>query len=553
MSADLLCEQFERMVETPDAVQRLKPFIVELGIRGDLAGRSTGPEASYDRIAQGMESLVQSRPKYKWKPTRLSLAPEQTRVPAGWCQASIGDTGLFVNGLAFKPSDWGMSGRPIIRIQNLSGMNDEYHYTSGDFSIDNLADSGDLLVSWSATLDAFIWPGPEGVVNQHIFKVIPNTDAVTPEFLYWLLKHEVRQLAQSQHAHGLAMMHINRGPFLAHAVAVPPLEEQQRIADTLNHLMTLCDRLEAMQLEREVRRDALRSVSLERLATSSDAPLVGSNNGAALDVLAQIVTRPEHVSDVRRSILNLAVRGQLVPQVTTDEPGARLLESVGVDHSVDDDLDPAGWARTTVGRLASLVTSGSRGWAEFYSDSGASFVRAQNIRFGRLRLDDLAHVTLPPRNEGKRTRVEMDDVLIVITGAGVTTPAWVNVDLREAYVSQHVGLVKLRLKAVAPWVLLCLMAPVGCRDELIARAYGAGKPGLNLDNIRTLSIPVPPLAEQERIVFRVNELMLLCDQLEVALTSTRQHGARLLSAILSQTLAAGTDASGAQELRADAV
>ena len=80
------------------------------------------------------------------------------------------------------------------------------------------------------------------------------------------------------------------------------------------------------------------------------------------------------------------------------------------------------------------------------------------------------------------------------------------------------------------------MAPMGGRAELVKRAYGAGKPGLNLDNIRSLPIPLPPLAEQERIVAKVDELMALCDRLEEHLTTARTESRRLLDAILDQAL-----------------
>ncbi|GMU43007.1 MAG: hypothetical protein AMXMBFR25_09930 [Lysobacterales bacterium] len=86
-------------------------------------------------------------------------------------------------------------------------------------------------------------------------------------------------------------------------------------------------------------------------------------------------------------------------------------------------------------------------------------------------------------------------------------------------------------------MLLCLMADTGGREELVARAYGAGKPGLNLENLRSLSIPLPPLAEQHRIVSRVDELMALCDRLEAALSTADTTRARLLEALLHEALA----------------
>jgi hypothetical protein len=130
----------------------------------------------------------------------------------------------------------------------------------------------------------------------------------------------------------------------------------------------------------------------------------------------------------------------------------------------------------------------------------------------------LACVNPPANSEGKRTKAKEGDLFIVITGAGVTNPAQLDRDLGEAYVSQHVALIKPTTTTLSRWLLLCLMSGPRGRDELLERAYGAGKPGLNLDNIRSLSIPLPPLAEQPRIVAKVDELTALCDQLDAQLT-----------------------------------
>ncbi|TCF97205.1 hypothetical protein BZM26_33040 [Paraburkholderia strydomiana] len=110
-------------------------------------------------------------------------------------------------------------------------------------------------------------------------------------------------------------------------------------------------------------------------------------------------------------------------------------------------------------------------------------------------------------------------------------------DLGEAYVSRHVALIKPTTTALSRWLLLCVMAGAGSRDELVERAYGAGKPGLNLDNIRTLSMPLP-LAEQERIVARVGEFMTLCDKLEAQFSKTEDASGRLLETVLHEVLSA---------------
>src|SRR2546430_465873 len=93
------------------------------------------------------------------------------RIPLGWAPATVGTIADYINGLAFKPSDWGAKGRPIIRIQNLTGQSDHLNLTIRAVDPAYIVQPGTILVSWSATLDVFVWRGPEAVLNQHIFKV----------------------------------------------------------------------------------------------------------------------------------------------------------------------------------------------------------------------------------------------------------------------------------------------------------------------------------------------------------------------------------------------
>lgn len=172
----------------------------------------------------------------RWKPSR-EISPEETYpLPRGWKWVRLNDLAIFINGLAFKPTDWSDAGRKIIRIQNLNNEMAPFNFTDKEFDPDYLVTNGDILVSWSATLEAFVWNREDAWVNQHIFRVLPNLNAVKKEYLYLLLKEAVRDLSESSHKHGLTMKHINRGPFLNHLVPLPPLEEQSRIFSKFEEL-----------------------------------------------------------------------------------------------------------------------------------------------------------------------------------------------------------------------------------------------------------------------------------------------------------------------------
>lgn len=156
-------------------------------------------------------------------------------VPQGWAEATVGDLGEYLNGTAFKPTDWDGDGIGIIRIQNLTDPSKPLNRTRRSFDERYRVRRGDLLVSWSATLDAFIWDRDDAVLNQHIFKVTPS-ECVDKDFLFYQLRELIAEMAASEHLHGSTMKHINRGPFLAHSAVLPPLAEQRRIVVKLDAL-----------------------------------------------------------------------------------------------------------------------------------------------------------------------------------------------------------------------------------------------------------------------------------------------------------------------------
>lgn len=140
----------------------------------------------------------------------------------------------FINGHAFKPSDWGDEGLKIIRIQNLTDGNKPFNRTTKVVPDKYLVQKGDLLVSWSATLGVFEWENDENaLLNQHIFKVEPKLDIIDKSYFKYVLRYSIEKMLQF--THGSTMKHIVRGDFLNHEVPLPSLEEQRKIVKLLDH------------------------------------------------------------------------------------------------------------------------------------------------------------------------------------------------------------------------------------------------------------------------------------------------------------------------------
>ncbi len=192
------------------------------------------------------------------------------------------------------------------------------------------------------------------------------------------------------------------------------------------------------------------------------------------------------------------------------------------------------WTEKTLGNLLDFLTSGSRGWARYYSAKGDTFIRAQNIKHDRLDLSDIAFVSLPEQTEGLRTRVRKGDLLITITGANVTKSALVENNIGTAYVSQHVALCRPTAEILPRFLYWFIVAEAVGRKQLSKMAYGAGKPGLNLENIRSVLVRLPRLLEQERIVELIEAKLSETDQLDQTITTSLQQAEALRQSILKK-------------------
>ena len=151
---------------------------------------------------------------------------------------TLGTVATYINGRAFKPSEWEQNGLPIIRIQNLNDEDASYNYCSQSLDEKFKVKKGDLLFAWSASLGAHIWNKDNAWLNQHIFKVIPDKD-VNKMFLYYYLCKVTMELYSK--AHGTGMVHITKKPFMNTIIPLPPLAEQERIVAKIEELFSKLD------------------------------------------------------------------------------------------------------------------------------------------------------------------------------------------------------------------------------------------------------------------------------------------------------------------------
>ena len=151
--------------------------------------------------------------------------------------ARLGDVATYINGYAFKPSDWSDTGLPIIRIQDLTGNAYQANRYNGEYASKYEVNDGDVLISWSASLGVYIWHGEKALLNQHIFKVIFDKEEVSKNFFVYQVENILAKAASE--AHGATMKHLTKPVFDALPFYLPPIDEQRRIAATLDKVTDL--------------------------------------------------------------------------------------------------------------------------------------------------------------------------------------------------------------------------------------------------------------------------------------------------------------------------
>lgn len=196
--------------------------------------------------------------------------------------------------------------------------------------------------------------------------------------------------------------------------------------------------------------------------------------------------------------------------------------------------------KDSIRNLTMVVTSGSRGWAKYYSNSGALFVRIGNLTHSGIDIDfrDIQHITPPDNAEGVRTRLQPNDVLVSIT-ADLGSIGFVSEKVEEAYINQHIALVRFQNPVQGRFMAWYLRSEYGQKD-LLKNKRGGGKLGLGLDDIRDTPVPIVDDITATEIVDKVEEQLSVCDSIEKTVDTALAQADAIRQSILKQAFEEGS-------------
>ena len=556
MTAHRLLAHFDAVVETPGAVQRLRRFILDLAVRGKLVPQDPNDEPASELlklITKEKNRLVEAREIRRQKPLRgLSREEMPFTLPVNWAWSQVAEIGVlsprnrapddvqasFVP-MSMIASEYGAPHRHEIRrwAEIRSGYT---HFAEGDVG---LAKITPCFENGKSTVFRNLAGGlGSGTTELHIVRPL----FVDPRYVVLFLKCPYFIEAGIPKMTGTAGQKRVPAEYFANSpFPLPPLFEQRRIVARVDELMALCDRLDAAIAEREATRDRFAVASLARMsAPEPDPETVRSHASFTIDNFDRLTTRSNQIKTLRRTILNLAVRGALVAQNPNDEPASKLLDRIAAEKA----------------RLAKSGKAKKRRDVSPVSESEIAFVLPFDWSPTRL-----ADVTIcldrlrKPVNAAERTRriagkaqselfpyfgatqqqgwiddFIFDEELVLLGEDGVpfldplrpkayvvSGKSWVN---NHAHVFRGIFISHLYL---AHWLNAF---------DYSGRIVGATRAKLNQSRAVDIPVMLPPLAEQHRIVARVDELMALCDRLEERLVTTEDAGGRLLRAMLHEAL-----------------
>lgn len=396
--------------------------------------------------------------------------------------STLGNVATYINGRAFKPSEWETEGLPIIRIQNLTNPSVPYNFSSKLLEEKYRVKQGDLLFAWSASLGAHIWTGHDAWLNQHIFRVIPS-EQVKKKYLYYFLLQVVAELYAK--THGSGMVHITKAPFMNTPIPVPALNEQERIVSKIEELFS---RLDAS--------------------------------------VAELQTAKEKLKVYRQAVLKEVFEGAFTHHQMIDID----LDWVSVEETMTLPTIPPEWRYIALSKLGELGRGKSkhrpRNDPALFEDGKYPFIQTGDVKAAKR------YITTCAKKYGnfglQQSKLWPKGTLCITIAANIAETAFLGIDacfpdsivgftpseyIIPEYIKHFIESQKVRLWAFAP---------------------ATAQKNINLDTLENLVVPYCSIEEQHQVVAEIESKMTVCDNIEETIEATLQQTEALRQSILKR-------------------
>jgi type I restriction enzyme S subunit len=558
---------FDLLATAPQGVAKLRQLTLSFAIRGKLVPQNAADGSASSLLKRVHEERVElaTRGTLKRKTAKLvDHGEEWTELPESWAWTCLANIGVINprNDVSddTEASFVQMSSVPVALLEPHKSERRPWreiksgftHFAEGDVGVAKITpcfENGKSTVF--RNLDSGIGAG---TTELHVVRPLAS---ISPDYVLSFLKSPEFLLPGKNGMTGSAgQKRLSRHYFETRAFPLPPLAEQARIVARVEELMQLCDALEAHGRLQDEQHARLVATLFDALAASASAEELAENWQRIATHFDLLLDRPEAVDALEQTLLQLAVRGLLVPQDPTEEPASELLARIRVEKGR---LTDAGFSKRTNAMpdisAAEQMFEGPNGWrwariGDYCDVQGGiqktplrrpvknhfPYLRVANVQRNALDLGTLERYELSDE-EVERWRLRAGD-LLVVEGNGSETEIGRCAIWRGAVdpcvFQNHLIRVRPVFAAEAvEFLQLFLNSPDGVAEMKRLAITTSGLYNLSVGKIRNLAVPVPPLTEQHRIVARVEQLRRLCAELRERLQQTRATQSRLGDALVS--------------------
>lgn len=568
----LLKKHFDLAIIAPDGIKRLRELILTLAMQGKLV-----PQDATDHPACELLKEIESEKKRLVKEGKIKepkplpeIKAEDVpyAVPKGWEWVRLGEIAEYIQRgkgpiysdeaifpvVSQKCVQW--SGFDTSKVKYIDPL------TISLYTEERFLKQGDLL--WNSTGTGTIGrvclyqnefsEYKKVVADSHV--TIVRVLDINPIFVYRYLMGPFIQNQIEDMASGTTnQIELNTSTIVSLIFPLPPLAEQKRIVAKIDQLMATCDALEQQRNSRQQMRQDIHSAAITRLLDATQSTTDSQSAWAFLQKhFSELHSVKENVTELRKAILQLAVMGKLVRQDPKDQPASELLKEIedekkrlvkegkikapkllpeikpkDVPYPV-----PKGWEWVRLGAISNGITSGSTPSAnEFNEKEGVPFLKVYNIRNQKIDFEYKQQYVSESYclTKLKRSCLYPGDVIMNIVGPPLGKVAIIPSDFKMYNCNQAIVFFRSYISECNNFIYLFLLAGEFLnRIELIGTA---GQDNISVSKSNLIEFPLPPLAEQKRIVAKIDDLMTLCDKLEQGIDEATKKQSAVLEAVVA--------------------
>ncbi|MBK8213279.1 MAG: restriction endonuclease subunit S [Myxococcales bacterium] len=547
-------ENFEVLAEASGTVPKLRQLIRTLAVSGRLTKQRSGEDARELLTALKTANAGTVRKKLPGDDEEID-APAQ--LPGNWCWARFLDVASIDSNLVDPAKFLDAPHVAPDNIEKGTGRLIEYRTVREDGVTSNKHRFFPRQIVYSKirpNLSKVVVVDFEGVCSADMY---PITSRIDRAYLHQFMLSQVFLDQVVKEDNRLAMPKVNQEQLGSTLVAVPPLAEQKRIVAKVDQLMALCDELEAKQTKKRETGARLTKSALDALTSAEGPDEFDAAWNRVVENFDVLIDRAEKVGELRRTVLELAVRGRLVAHSTSSVEIEALLATVakqrhsllegkrkgGRGHGDDDHTEscqqdpyevPTGWRWCTLRDVAGHIVDGTHHTPR-YVERGMDFISAKDIRNGRVTFEGCKQISREEFEDlTKRCRPKRGDVLVTKSGS-IGEVALVETD-RQFTLFESVAMVPVVQAVNSQYVAYVVY--LGATGQFGAeKQRGVAVRHLHLVDLRKLPFPLPPRAEQDRIVAKVEHMMKICDLLEERLRQAEDRASKLVEAVVRELVA----------------